>query len=142
MDEGRPGLWQILRWMESAAFVAASRVGRGGRHLLTASMDSIAFRYPTRVGDILYVTAQVQHALPSTKWCPAAFNAPQCCTIPGAGIVSEVKFTVCSAHRHVSSQSSEHCKAVHIARPNNHGVSIVSGLHTLGCSLSLNIGPI
>lgn len=50
---------QILRWMESAAFVAASRVGRGGRHLLTASMDSIAFRHPTRVGDILYVSAQV-----------------------------------------------------------------------------------
>lgn len=45
--------------MESAAFVAASRVGRGGRHLLTASMDSIAFRHPTRVGDILYVSAQV-----------------------------------------------------------------------------------
>lgn len=50
---------QILRWMESAAFVAASRLGRGGRHLLTASMDSIAFRHPTRVGDILYVSAQV-----------------------------------------------------------------------------------
>lgn len=50
---------QILQWMEAAAFVAASRLGRGGRHLLTASMDSIAFRHPTRVGDILYVSAQV-----------------------------------------------------------------------------------
>lgn len=48
-----------MRWMEQAAYIAASRVGRGGRHLLTASMDSIAFRHPTRVGDILYVSAQV-----------------------------------------------------------------------------------
>lgn len=50
---------QVMRWMEMAAYIAASRVGRGGRHLLTASMDSIAFRHPTRVGDILYVSAQV-----------------------------------------------------------------------------------
>lgn len=48
-----------MRWMEQAAYIAASRVGRGGRHLLTASMDDIAFRHPTRVGDILYVSAQV-----------------------------------------------------------------------------------
>lgn len=50
---------QVMRWMEQAAYIAASRVGRGGRHLLMASMDSIAFRHPTRVGDILYVSAQV-----------------------------------------------------------------------------------
>ena len=50
---------QVMRWMEMAAYIAASRVGRGGRHLLTASMDSIAFRHPTRVGDILYVSAEV-----------------------------------------------------------------------------------
>ncbi len=54
-----------MRWMEMAAYIAASRVGRGGRHLLTASMDSIAFRHPTRVGDILYVSAQV----PAARTC-------------------------------------------------------------------------
>ncbi len=61
---------QILRWMESAAYVAASRVGRGGRHLLTASMDSIAFRHPTRVGDILYVSAQVPRRRPLPDLAP------------------------------------------------------------------------
>ena len=48
-----------MRWMEQCAYIAASRVGRGGGHLLTASMDSIAFLSPTRVGDIMYITAQV-----------------------------------------------------------------------------------
>ena len=48
--------------MEQCANIAASRVGRGG-HLLTGSMDGIAFTQPTRVGDVMYITAQVD--------CPA-----------------------------------------------------------------------
>lgn len=45
-------------WMEQCAYIAASRVGRG-THLLTGGMDSLAFSQPTRVGDIMYITAQV-----------------------------------------------------------------------------------
>ena len=47
-----------MRWMEQCAYIAASRVGRGG-HLLTGSMDGIVFTQPTRVGDVMYITAQV-----------------------------------------------------------------------------------
>lgn len=49
---------QVMRWMEQSAFIAASRVARGG-FLLTAAMDSISFLNPTRVGDTVYVEAQV-----------------------------------------------------------------------------------
>lgn len=44
--------------MEQCAFIAASRVARGG-YLLTAAMDSISFLNPTRVGDNVYVEGQV-----------------------------------------------------------------------------------
>lgn len=61
-----PGHWphfmsgvQVMRWMEQCSYIAASRVGRSG-HLLTGSMDSLAFAAPTRVGDILYITAQAR----------------------------------------------------------------------------------
>lgn len=49
---------QVMRWMEQCAFIAASRVARGG-FLLTAAMDSISFLNPTRVGDTVYVEGQV-----------------------------------------------------------------------------------
>ena len=58
-----PAWCQVMRWMEQCAYIAASRIGRSG-HLLTGSLDSLAFAQPTRVGDIVYVTAQV--------WLPAA----------------------------------------------------------------------
>lgn len=48
----------MMKWMEQCAYIAASRVGRGG-HLLTGSMDGIVFTQPTRVGDVMYITAQV-----------------------------------------------------------------------------------
>lgn len=48
-----------MRWMEQCSYIAASRVGRSG-HLLTGSMDSLAFAQPTRVADIMYITAQVR----------------------------------------------------------------------------------
>lgn len=48
---------QVMRWMEQAAFIVASRVSRGG-HLLTAGMDGITFLDSTRVGDTVYVEAQ------------------------------------------------------------------------------------
>ena len=48
---------QVMRWMEQCSFIAASRVGRGA-YLLTGAMDEFAFAQPTRVGDILYITAQ------------------------------------------------------------------------------------
>ena len=56
---------QVMRWMEQCSFIAASRVARGG-HLLTAAMDEIAFALPTRVGDIMYITAQVPPVL--SEW--------------------------------------------------------------------------
>lgn len=49
----------MMRWMEQCAFIAASRVARGG-FLLTAAMDSISFLNPTRVGDTVYVEGQVR----------------------------------------------------------------------------------
>ena len=52
---------QVMRWMEQCAFIAASRVCRGG-HLLTAAMDSISFLSPTRVGDMMFVEGQVSGA--------------------------------------------------------------------------------
>lgn len=53
-------LWdvQVMGWMEQCAYIAASRVGRGG-HLLTGSMDSIAFIRSTKIGDIMYISSMV-----------------------------------------------------------------------------------
>ena len=48
-----------MRWMEQCAFIAASRVARGG-YLLTAALDSVSFLNPTRVGDTVYVEGQVR----------------------------------------------------------------------------------
>lgn len=48
---------QILRWVEEAAFIVATRVSRGG-HVLTATMDEVTFLRPTRVGDTVYLEAQ------------------------------------------------------------------------------------
>lgn len=56
-----------MRWMEQCSYIAGSRIGRSG-HLLTGSLDSLAFAQPTRVGDIMYITAQV-------TTCPAALPA-------------------------------------------------------------------
>lgn len=49
---------QIMKWMEQAAFIAASRLARGSSNLLTASMDGITFLRSTKVGDSVYVEAQ------------------------------------------------------------------------------------
>ena len=54
---------QVMRWMEQCAFIAASRVARGG-FLLTAAMDSISFLNPARVGDTVYVESQVRRGGP------------------------------------------------------------------------------
>lgn len=43
--------------MEQCSYIAASRLR--GWHLLTAGMDSVRFAASTRVGDVLYITAQV-----------------------------------------------------------------------------------
>ena len=43
--------------MEQCAYISASRLR--GEHFLTAGMDSVALARTTRVGDVLYVTAQV-----------------------------------------------------------------------------------
>ena len=48
--------------MEQCSYIAASRIGRSG-HLLIGSVDSLFFASPTRVGDIMYVTAQVRAPL-------------------------------------------------------------------------------
>ena len=49
---------QVMRWMEQCSYIAASRIGRSG-HLLIGSVDSLFFASPTRVGDIMYISAQV-----------------------------------------------------------------------------------
>ena len=72
----------VLNWVEQCAHIAGSRAGRclgssgaknkkseeggggngdggSGTRVLTAGMDSVAFGAPTRVGDVLYVSAQV-----------------------------------------------------------------------------------
>ncbi|EFJ48871.1 hypothetical protein VOLCADRAFT_104598 [Volvox carteri f. nagariensis] len=48
---------QVMSWMEQCAYISASRLRSPA--LLTAAMDSVSFVKPTRVGDILYITAQV-----------------------------------------------------------------------------------
>ncbi len=50
-----------MSWIEQCAYISASRLRAPG--LLTAAMDSVTFVRPTRVGDILYVTAQVRQTL-------------------------------------------------------------------------------
>lgn len=49
-----------MSWMEQCAYISASRL-RGLRHL-TAGMDSVTLARTTKVGDVLYVTAQVGEA--------------------------------------------------------------------------------
>jgi acyl-CoA hydrolase len=51
-------LVQVMSWMEQCAYISASRLR--GSHLLTAGMDSVTFAASTKVGDILYITAQVR----------------------------------------------------------------------------------
>ena len=46
--------------MEQCAYISASRL-RGLRHL-TAGMDTVTLARTTKVGDVLYVTAQVRGA--------------------------------------------------------------------------------
>ncbi|GIL77220.1 hypothetical protein Vretifemale_6713 [Volvox reticuliferus] len=48
---------QVMSWMEQCAYISASRLRAPA--MLTAAMDSVSFVRPTRVGDILYITAQV-----------------------------------------------------------------------------------
>ncbi|KAI8475071.1 MAG: HotDog domain-containing protein [Monoraphidium minutum] len=48
---------QVMSWMEQCAYISASRL-RGQRHL-TAGMDSVTLARTTKVGDVLYITAQV-----------------------------------------------------------------------------------
>jgi acyl-CoA hydrolase len=49
---------QILRWVEQAAFIVATRLSRGAAAVLTAAMDEVTFLRPTRVGDTVYLEAQ------------------------------------------------------------------------------------
>jgi len=44
--------------MEQCAYISASRLR--GEHHLTAGMDSVLLARTTKVGDVLYVTAQVR----------------------------------------------------------------------------------
>ncbi|KAJ3091675.1 Acyl-coenzyme A thioesterase 11 [Quaeritorhiza haematococci] len=52
---------QIMMWMESAAAMAASRFCRS-RYITTAGMDSLSFRLPTHVGDMVMIRAIVTSA--------------------------------------------------------------------------------
>jgi len=47
---------QVLSWVESAAYLSAIRLNLSGQ-MLTAAMDAVTFREPTRVGDVLYFTS-------------------------------------------------------------------------------------
>lgn len=66
---------QVMRWMEQCSYIAGSRIGRSG-HLLTGSLDSLAFAQPTRVGDIMYITAQVWHSSPLSDTVLSCSTAP------------------------------------------------------------------
>ncbi|PNW84553.1 hypothetical protein CHLRE_03g148450v5 [Chlamydomonas reinhardtii] len=48
---------QVMSWIEQCAYISASRLRAPS--LLTAAVDSLVFVRPTRVGDILYISAQV-----------------------------------------------------------------------------------
>jgi acyl-CoA hydrolase len=49
-----------MKWMEYIAVMTASKHCRS--HLITASMDSLTFKKPTLVGDILYIKGIVSAA--------------------------------------------------------------------------------
>ena len=49
-----------MKWMEYTASMTASKHCRS--HLLTASMDSLSFKKPSFVGDILYIKGVVSAA--------------------------------------------------------------------------------
>ncbi|KAJ3122315.1 Acyl-coenzyme A thioesterase 11 [Nowakowskiella sp. JEL0407] len=51
---------QIMRWMEYCSVMSASRHTRS--HLLTASIDSLNFLLPTRIGDIVIVRSVLSAA--------------------------------------------------------------------------------
>ena len=51
---------QIMKWMEYTAVMTASKHCRS--HLLTASMDSLTFKKPTKVGDIVFIKGIVSAA--------------------------------------------------------------------------------
>jgi acyl-CoA hydrolase len=51
---------QILKWMEYTAIMAAAKHCRS--HLLTASMDSVTFLRPTKVGDVVIIKGIVSQA--------------------------------------------------------------------------------
>ena len=48
---------QVMRWMEQCAYISGSRLR--ATNLLIASMDSVTFNAPTKVGHIMYITSQV-----------------------------------------------------------------------------------
>lgn len=48
---------QVMSWMEQCAYISASRLR--AQHVLTAAIDALVFKQPTRVADIMYITAQV-----------------------------------------------------------------------------------
>ena len=52
---------QVMAWMEQCCYISASRLR--SPHILTASMDSLSFAASTRVGDIMYLTAQAGHSV-------------------------------------------------------------------------------
>ena len=49
---------QICAWMETCAYIAASRLCRNV-NFLTAAVDALFFIRPTRVGDIVYISGKV-----------------------------------------------------------------------------------
>jgi acyl-CoA thioesterase 11 len=49
---------QIMAWMEVGAYVSASRFSHTGT-LVMASLDSLSFLSPTKVGDLVHIVAKV-----------------------------------------------------------------------------------
>jgi acyl-CoA hydrolase len=56
--------------MEQCAYISASRLR--AQHVLTAAMDVVVFKAPTRVGDVMYITAQVGG---TSSWAEAGRGA-------------------------------------------------------------------
>ena len=52
---------QIMEWMEQCAYISASRFFKTPS-VLTASVDSLKFLHPTRVGDLVYIVSKVTTA--------------------------------------------------------------------------------
>jgi hypothetical protein len=119
---------QVMSWMEQCAYISASRLR--GSHLLTAGMDSVTFAASTKVGDILYITAQVSCNLhgASCLGSPAVHVAATIsCCVEAAWLCAAVARAVCFRQRQVCSVNQGRRHPVH------HGSGMLPGVASCAC---------